>query len=86
MLLQQAEFVEWQAEMRQKIRVAARRIRPAVHQDYFLYEQNGHPQLTLISPEEWDGSCPYGPCLARTRQLGDLTWDVYPLEQAPCKT
>ena len=39
-------------------------------------EITGDPQLTMISPDEWAGPSPYGACLAKVRQLGDLTWDV----------
>ena len=50
--------------------------KPVPHQDYYLYENAGDPQLTMISPDEWAGPSPYGACLAKVRQLGDLTWDV----------
>ena len=76
LLLEQAQLVEWQADIRQKIRSSRIRFKPAVHQDYYLYDNSGVPQLTMISPDEWRGSCPYGACLAKVRQLGDLTWDV----------
>ena len=75
-LLAQAQLVEWQADIRQKIRSSSIRFKPAVHQDYYLYENAGDPQLTMISPDEWAGPSPYGACLAKVRQLGDLTWDV----------
>ena len=76
LLLEQAQLVEWQADIRQKIRSSIIRFKPAVHQDYYLYNNSGVPQLTMISPDEWSGSCPYGACLAKVRQLGDLTWEV----------
>ncbi len=76
LLLEQAQLVEWQADIRQKIRSSSIRFKPAVHQDYYLYENSGDPQLTMISPDEWSGPSPYGACLAKVRQLGDLTWDV----------
>ena len=76
LLLEQAQLVEWQADIRQKIRSSRIRFKPAVHQDYYLYDNSGVPQLTMISPDEWKGSSPYGACLAKVRQLGDLTWDV----------
>ena len=76
LLLEQAQLVEWQADIRQKIRSSSMRFKPAVHQDYYLYENAGDPQLTMISPDEWAGPSPYGACLAKVRQLGDLTWDV----------
>ena len=76
LLLEQAQLVEWQADIRQKIRSSSIRFKPAVDQDYYLYENSGDPQLTMISPDEWRGSCPYGACLAKVRQLGDLTWEV----------
>jgi len=76
LLLEQAQLLEWQADIRQKIRSSSIRFKPAVHQDYYLYENSGDPQLTMISPDEWAGPSPYGTCLAKVRQLGDLTWDV----------
>jgi hypothetical protein len=76
LLLEQAQFVEWKADIRQKIRSADIRFKPTVHRDYYLYDNSGDPRLTMISPDEWDGPSPYGACLAKIRQLGDLTWDV----------
>ena len=76
LLLEQAQLVEWQADIRQKIRSSSIRFKPVVYQDYYLYENSGDPQLTMISPDEWAGPSPYGACLAKVRQLGDLTWDV----------
>ncbi len=76
LLLEQAQLVKWQADIRKKIRSSIIRFKPAVHQFYYLYDNSGVPQLTMISPDEWRGSCPYGACLAKVRQLGDLTWEV----------
>jgi hypothetical protein len=78
-LLEQAAKVEFEAHIRQRIRDAKLTFRPSVHQNYFVYDQAGQTQLTLIAPEEWNDACPYGQCLARVRQLGDLTWEVHPM-------
>ena len=32
--------------------------------------------LSLISPNEWNGQPPFGHCLAKVVQLGDLTWEI----------
>ena len=37
LLLEQAQLVEWQADIRQKIRSSRIRFKPAVHQDYYLW-------------------------------------------------
>ena len=50
--------------------------RPVVNQPYFLYENEGKCMLSLISPNEWNGQPPFGHCLAKVVQLGDLTWEI----------
>ena len=41
-----------------------------------LYESEGKCMLSLISPNEWNGQPPFGHCLAKVVQLGDLTWEI----------
>jgi hypothetical protein len=69
LLLEQAQLIEWQADIRQKIRSSSIRFKPAVHQDYYLYENSGDPQLTMISPDEWAGPSPYGACLGESSTI-----------------
>jgi len=76
MLMEQADKVEFESQIRAKIRSADCGFRPVVNQDYFLYESDGKCMLSLISPNEWNGQPPFGNCLAKVVQLGDLTWEI----------
>ena len=76
MLMEQADKVEFEAQIRAKIRSADCGFRPVVNQAYYLYESNGKCMLSLISPNEWNGQPPFGHCLAKVVQLGDLTWEI----------
>jgi hypothetical protein len=76
MLLAQAEHLEFQAEVRRKVREARCQFSPVVGRSYFLYEADQACTLTMIAPEEWDGNAPYGAFLAEVQQLGDFTWNV----------
>ncbi len=76
MLMEQADKVEFESEIRAKIRSADCGFRPVVNQAYYLYESNGKCMLSLISPNEWNGQPPFGNCLAEVVQLGDLTWEI----------
>ena len=76
MLMEQADKVEFESQIRAKIRSADCGFRPVVNQAYFLYESEGKCMLSLISPNEWNGQPPYGNCLAKVVQLGDLTWEI----------
>ena len=76
MLMEQADKVEFESQIRAKIRSADCGFRPVVNQAYFLYENEGKCMLSLISPNEWNGQPPFGNCLAKVIQLGDLTWEI----------
>ena len=76
MLMEQADKVEFESQIRAKIRSADCGFRPVVNQAYYLYENNGKCMLSLISPNEWNGQPPFGNCLAEVVQLGDLTWEI----------
>ncbi len=76
MLIEQADKVEFESQIRAKIRSADCGFRPVVNQAYFLYESEGKCMLSLISPNEWNGQPPFGHCLAKVVQLGDLTWEI----------
>lgn len=76
MLMERVEQVESETNIRLRIRDAECGFRPVVNQNYFLYENKGLCKLSLVGPEEWNGKPPYGVCLAKVRQLGDLTWEV----------
>ena len=76
MLMEQADKVEFESQIRAKIRSADCGFRPVVNQPYFLYESEGKCMLSLISPNEWNGQSPFGNCLAKVVQLGDLTWEI----------
>ena len=76
MLMEQADKVEFESKIRAKIRSADCGFQPVVNQAYFLYESEGKCMLSLISPNEWNGQPPFGHCLAKVVQLGDLTWEI----------
>ena len=76
MLMEQADKVEFESQIRAKIRSADCGFRPVVNQPYFLYESEEKCMLSLISPNEWNGQPPFGHCLAKVVQLGDLTWEI----------
>ncbi|MEC8236325.1 MAG: DUF2452 domain-containing protein [SAR324 cluster bacterium] len=76
MLMEQADKVEFESQIRTKIRSADCGFRPVVNQPYFLYESEEKCMLSLISPNEWNGQPPFGHCLAKVVQLGDLTWEI----------
>ena len=75
-LMEQADQVEFEAEIRTKIRSANCGFHPVVNQVYFLYEKNESCILSLIGPDKWNGQPPYGNYLASVVQLGDLTWEI----------
>ena len=82
LLLRQAQEIEARVRLAEQIAQAQYRFTPVLLQPYHLYEavQSNSHVLSLIGPEEWSNSCPYGSYLACVRQLGDGTWE--PLEQS----
>ena len=76
MLMEQAENVETEARIQAKIRDVEFRFNPVVNQEYFIYEKNGQSMMSLIGPDEWKGEAPFGTCVARVKQLSDLTWEI----------
>ncbi len=76
LLMEQVEQLEFEAEVRRKVREAKCAFAPVVGRSYFLYESDQACTLTMISPEEWSGSAPYGAFLAEVKQLGDFTWSL----------
>ena len=83
MLMEQADKVEFESQIRAKIRSADCGFHPVVNQPYFLYESEGKCMLSLISPNEWNGQPPFGHCLAKVVQLGDLTWEISERRTSP---
>ena len=76
MLIDQADNVEFEAEIRAKVRSAVFGFAPVVNQVYYLYQNNNSCMLSLIGPDEWNKQAPFGNCLASVMQLGDLTWEI----------
>ena len=76
MLLDQAENIEFHAKIREQIHEARINFKPAVNKHYFLYRNKENLRISLIAPEEWDQISPYGICLAKIKQLLDLTWEI----------
>ena len=81
LLVEQAKEIEKRVELSRKISRAEYGFKPVHLREYYLYLQlyKGIKEtkftLTLISPEEWKGDCPYGDYVATVRQLGDSTWE-----------
>ena len=79
LLVRQAGEIENRMALAEKIGEARYNFKPVLLKTYYLYQKpTGNRQLilTLIGPEEWDGSSPYGKLLAMVRQLGDSTWET----------
>lgn len=81
LLVKQASEIEKRVELTRKISKAEYGFKPVHLKEYYLYLQlykgikEDKLTLTLISPEEWKGNCPYGDFVAKVRQLGDSTWE-----------
>ena len=81
LLVEQAKEIEKRVELSRKISRAEYGFKPVHLREYYLYQQlyRGIKEttftLTLISPEEWKGDCPYGDYVATVRQLVDSTWE-----------
>ena len=81
LLVEQAKEIEKRVELSRKISRAEYGFKPVHLREYYLYQQlyRGIKEttftLTLLSPEEWKGDCPYGDYVATVRQLGDSTWE-----------
>ena len=81
LLVEQAKEIEKRVELSRKISRAEYGFKPVHLREYYLYQQLYRGikvtkfTLTLISPEEWKGDCPYGDYVATVRQLGDSTWE-----------
>tara|TARA_B100000676_G_scaffold159306_1_gene156948 strand:+ start:981 stop:1451 length:471 start_codon:yes stop_codon:yes gene_type:complete len=81
LLLRQAQEIEARVQLAEQIAKAEYRFTPVLLKPYHLYKaaQSNSHVLSLVGPEEWSNSCPYGSYLACVRQLGDGTWE--PLER-----
>jgi hypothetical protein len=77
LLVQQAKAIEERMQLAERISQARYNFRPVFLQSYYLYEDpEGQATLTLIAPEEWGSTSPYGEFQATVRQLGDSTWEL----------
>ena len=81
LLLRQAQEIEARVQLAEQIAKAEYRFTSVLLKPYHLYKaaQSNSHVLSLVGPEEWSNSCPYGSYLACVRQLGDGTWE--PLER-----
>jgi len=76
LLIEQAETIRKRVHISEKIYLAEMNIKPLIGQLYHLYEKkNGKHVLSMISPEEWSGSCPYE-FEASVKLLSDHTWEI----------
>ena len=78
LLLRQAQEIEARVRLAEQITKAQYRFTPVLLKPYHLYEaaQSNNHILSMIGPEEWSNTCPYGSYLACVRQLGDGTWET----------
>ena len=85
LLLRQAQEIETRVQLAERIAQAHYRFTPVLLRPYHLYAERaetGGYVLSLIGPDEWSGSCPYGAYQACVRQLGDGTWEELPISDA----
>ena len=83
LLVRQAGEIKNRMTLAEKIGGARYNFRPVLLKTYYLYQKptgNKELILTLIGPEEWNGTSPYGKLLAKVRQLGDSTWETLDLD------
>ena len=74
--MEQAKEIEERVELAYLVNSANFGFKPVMLKEYYLYRKEENIlTLTLISPEEWNGSCPYGEFICSVRQLGDSTWE-----------
>ena len=73
LLTDQAKEIIERVKLAEQIATAKYGFKPVHFKEYYLYEKKGKLALTLIGPDEWKS--PYGKCIAKVRQLGDLTWE-----------
>lgn len=76
LLVEQAETIRKRVIVSEKIYLAEMNIKPLIGQTYHLYEKkDGKNVLSMISPSEWGGSCPYE-FEATVKLLSDHTWEI----------
>ena len=79
LILNQAQEIQERLRLTRLINESASfNFKPVHLKTYYLYcnKTNNQYTLTLIAPEEWKNSCPYGEYTASVRQLGDSTWEA----------
>ena len=79
LILNQAQEIQERLRLTRLINESASfNFKPVHLKTYYLYHNktNNRYTLTLIAPEEWKNSCPYGEYKASVRQLGDSTWEA----------
>lgn len=76
LLVTQAETIRKRVHISEKIYLAEMSIKPLIGKVYHLYEKkDGTNVLSMISFEEWKGSCPYI-FEASVKLLSDHTWEI----------
>ena len=77
LLVQQVDEIRTRVELAYLVSTAEYGFTPVILKEYYLYKNLDTDVLTLslVSPKEWGGNCPYGECVAPVRKLSDSTWE-----------
>lgn len=76
LIMEQARDIENRLKISEKIYESDLRFTPVIGQVYHLYEADNGYKLSMIGPEEWGRSKPFGKYLASVKLLGDHSWDI----------
>lgn len=76
-LVEQARGIQQRVEVSERIYGADMGFEPVIGHVYYLYErENGTDVLSMVAPQEWGRSFPYGAFIAEVHLLADHTWEV----------
>lgn len=75
LIKKQLQDIEFREQIAEKIYAANYNFTPVLLKPYALYEKDDVTTLSLILPDEWSGTNPFGKFLILVRQLGDGTWE-----------
>lgn len=76
MIMQQVREIENRLKVSAKIYESDLKFTPVIGQIYHLYQKEDFYKLSLIGPDEWGRSKPFGDYVASVKLLGDHSWDV----------
>ncbi len=74
-LLKDAQEIHDRIRVSEEIYNARITFKPIIGHTYYFYKKDDKPLLSIISPGEWNGKCPYH-FEATVKLLADHTWQV----------